>query len=237
MGGFNMNFNSNNGGGNPNHDENGRFASSNTAHGSSEETKNRTTTPVDENPEAEFKPVKNENYEKSPQEAELDEFDDYLTENEGEFDRLLKIWAKENNQDPYDLEKPVDLGELLKIKKREDATNQKIMDMGFSPDGQPKFEDQGLDTEGYANMVLDENRSIPYYGSDGKDWDTLRKNRKQLLSKEPTEKLQQIKSEINQVARRWAAAKKRKGLPQDELMALKSLLVDVNTELAKRGGK
>lgn len=168
---FFRNNGGNNGGGNPNHDENGRFASSNTAHGGSEETK------------------------KEPKET--------MYENPG----------------------------------REDAISKKIMDMGFSPNGQPNFEDQGLDTEGYANMVLDENRSIPYYGRDGKDWDTLRKNRKQLLAKEPTGKLQQIKSEVNQVARRWADAKRRKGLPQDELMALKSLLVDVNTELAKREGR
>lgn len=166
-----MIFNSNNGGGNPYHDENGRFASSNTAHGGSDENK------------------------KEPK--------DSMYRNSG----------------------------------KEDAISRKIMDMGFSPDGKAKVEDEGLDTEGYANMVLDENRSIPYYGRDGKDWDTLRQKRIQMLAKEPTDKLNQIKSEINQVARKWADAKRRKKASRDELLSLKSLFVEVNTELAKREGR
>lgn len=119
-----MIFGNGNGGGNPNHDENGKFTSANGASGgktAEDKIREMGFDGDDEWPENEFKPVTSQEPE-TEEDLELDSFREYLDSNEGEFDRLLQIWGQETGNDPYDMEKPIDLKALYEIKKREDQT-------------------------------------------------------------------------------------------------------------------
>lgn len=237
----------NNGGGNPNHDENGRFTSANGASSKTEEVSSEKKKIMDMG----FSPNEEEQRPTQSQEVETTESDDEIIDRslnnmiekakKAGIDnpKLNKWWASELRNQLKSDGVPEDQIDGLARKFISRMNNQEIQNMGFAPAENSTEDDDVLEdiygTEDYANMVLDDKRSIPYYADEGQDWQSRRNQRKEMLAIESTEKLQKMKSEINGIARNWATKAKRKKVTNDEKMALKSLIVDINMELDKRG--
>ena len=211
--------NGNNGGGNPNHDESGKFSShpGSGAGAGTNAPQNPDDALIDRSLASLIKHAKDIGVENPTPNSQWSDELGYQLMNDGV--------------------PPEKVGPLIKrFQARMDE--QKMRSMGFAPDGgaEPTQDTPQFDTESYANMVLDERRTIPHYGQPGKDWESLRKKRVEMLRNEPNEKLEQIRAEVNGIAKKWSMANKNRGITNDELMALKSLFVDVNNELSRRRG-
>lgn len=146
-----------------------------------------------------------------------------------------------NNQgNPYhDSEGKFTSGNNSTTKQSNNDIEEKIRNMGFGEKPQLKNNISLKSANDYVDMVLSTDRYgqkfIQHYAGEGqKGFDDLRNERQQQLAQESTERLMTLKSEINNVSKQLASKNKNKNLTRDQMMALRTLLIDINDELTRR---